>query len=291
MPKHQIIKVARGDFDKKYIRVEHDGARNRVLNERKLRGIAKNWGDASKDTVTLVREGEEFLIADGQHRIASASTYFKNPVTLHAMVWERDEVENLGDFITAFNQGTPFSSADLMNVYQEQSPWPGILTEEGVSADYKRWRASKFSYPGIMRGLSFADDWRDAGKFKMSMRHKQDLLRPYWVDYPEDGVREAAKALKWWQPTADTAFRSYHRNSVLFSDMAIAVAITMYRLNHRSPKKLAQLGERLLASGVIPQLKVVGTKHSRLFVREMLVGFNYRASKDLVNLYGETGRD
>ncbi len=291
MPELETIQVARGDFNTKYYLIEEEGARNRPLNPRKLKSIASNWEDASKDTITLIRTEHGYLIADGQHRIAAASLHFRRPVNLNAMVWERDEIRDFADFITAFNRGTPFTTANLLEVYRDRSQWPALAAREELPVVNQRYRSSHYSWTAIMRGLANADAWRDKNGFANETHDKEALTREYWLAYPEEGIREVVAALKWWYPLAEAAYRSLYRTGMLFSDVAVATAITLYRKYHNQPRKLQLMQERFLASNQMSVLRTMDQKQVRWFVRGILAGMNYRVSKDFVELYGETGKD
>lgn len=291
MPKLETIRVARGDFNKTYLLVQERGARNRPLNPRKLKSIAANWQDASKDTVTLIRSERGYLIADGQHRIAAASAYFRHPVTLKAMVWEESEVTDFADFITAFNRGTPFNTSSLLQVYQERSIWPRLAAEAELPVTFQRFRATKFSWTAVLRGVALADGWRDGESFAARSLRKEEITSQFWLGYTEEGIREVIAALKWWYPVADAGYRSLHRSGAMFSDVAIAVALSVYRKYHTRPVIIERVRERLLASNQLAVLKMLDQKQMRWFARAILAGFNYKVSKEFVELYGETGRD
>jgi hypothetical protein len=292
MPKPEVIQVRQGDFDTKYLRVNEDGARNRKLNPRKLRSIANNWEDASRDTITLVSdENGRYLIADGQHRIAAASQFFKKPVTLTAMIWQRNEVKNLSDFITAFNRGTPFSTANMLEVYWEASKWPAAAKDAQLSFVLRRYRSLHFSWVALMRGVAIADLWRDTGKLVTKAFNKEQLTQEVWLGYSEEGIREVVAAIKWWRPLAEAAYRSLGQNSALYSDAALATGISLYRKYHGDKNRLAEMAQRFLASNQMIVLKTLDYRQTRWFVNNIMKGMNYRVIKDYAELYGETGRE
>lgn len=291
MPKYEQLQVRRGDFGSKYQLIEEGDARNRELNERKLRSIAQRWQDASKDTVTLVRNEDSFLIADGQHRIAAASQYFEDEVTIHAMVWERDEVRDLADFITAFNRGTAFSTAHLFQVYSNRSPWVKAAEKRDMPFVLSRYRHTRYSWTSSMRAVANADRWRDRGTFVSKPVGREELTFNFWLDYPEEGIEEVLDALEWWHPVAVTAYRSMQRSGKLFGEVPSAVAISLYRKYRTRPAFLRDARERFLASNQMVLLHNLDAGQVRWFAQAMLAGFNYRVSKDFMELHGETGRD
>jgi hypothetical protein len=291
MPRLETVQVAPGDFDKKYILIEQGGARNRTINPRKLRAIARNWDDASKDTITLVRAADQYLIADGQHRIAAASAHFKHTVTLNAMVWEEDEIDDLADFITAFNRGSPFTAANLMQVYRDRSPWPKAAEQRNLNIGYTRFHGNRYSWTSIMRAVAHADLWRERERFSQQPLPRELLVNEYWLGYTEEGINEVLDALEWWQPVAHAAFLSAQRVGILYGDIALATAISAYRKYRRQPRYLDRIRDRLLASPQIAVLKALDPKQIRSFVRTIVAGFNYHAIKEIADLYGETGRD
>lgn len=294
MPKHQTIRVAKGDFDKRFVRIEQDGARNRSLNERKLRSIAANWPGASMDTVTLIHREDDntFLIADGQHRIAAASKYFDKPKQLNAMVWEENEVGDVAEFIAAFNRGTPFSASNMLEVFQERSPWLRIAKERGLSDELvlRRFRGTKFSWVSLMRSVASADRWRDNERLSSHSFSRDDLLY-VWLNYSEQGIHEVLDALEWWKPVADAGYRSIHQNGQLYGDIPFAVALSLYRKYGRDRKFLTDIRRRFGASPQIGALKQMSANNVRWYTSAMLAGFNYRVMTNKAELYGETGRD
>lgn len=292
MPKAEVIQVRQGDFDKKYLRIEEDGARNRRLNPRKLKSIAANWEDASKDTVTLIHTSNgKYLIADGQHRIAAASQHLKRPVAMNAMVWERDEVENLSDFITAFNRGSPFNTANMLEVYWEVSEWPAAAKEADVSFVLRRFRSKHFSWVALMRAVATADLWRDTGRLVTKAFTKEQLTREIWLGYSKGGIQEVMDAIKWWQPIAETAYLALNRDSGMYSDVSLAIAISLYRKYRNDKNRLADIRDRFLRSNQMVVLKGLDYRQTRWFVHNVMKGMNYHVIKDFVDLHGETGRD
>ena len=292
MPKPAVIQVRQGDFDSKYLRIQQDGARNRRLNPRKLRSIAANWDDASKDTVTLVHnDNNQYLIADGQHRIAAASQFFKNPVTLNAMVWEHNEVKNLSDFITAFNRGSPFSTANMIEVYWEASKWPAAAEEANVSFVLRRYRSLHFSWVALLRAVATADLWRDTGRLVTKAFNKEQLTQDIWLGYSEDGIHEVMEAIKWWKPMAEMAYHSLSKDGSLYSDVSLAIAISLYRKYHGDRNRLGEMRERFLKSNQMLVLKTLDYRQTRWFVHNVMKGMNYHVIKDFAMLHGETGRE
>lgn len=298
MPEYAMVTVRKGDFGRKYKLVQEGQARNRVMNPRKLRSIAQNWPDASKDTVTLILDTGEagkpdatYLIADGQHRIAAASNFFDAPINIRAMVWHRNEVSDLAAFITAFNRGTAFSTANLLQVFIERSRWPELAEGRDLNISMSRFRHMKFSWTAIMRGVALADHWRDNAPFGMKPRGREELTYRYWVDYPQESIAEVLDALEWWKPIAETMYSGAARSGKLYSDVALAIAISVYRKYQRRPAFLRDARERFMASNQFSVLHVQDIKQTRWFARTILAGFNHRASKNFVELYGETGRD
>jgi hypothetical protein len=293
MPKHAIIRVAPGDFNKKYILIQEEGARNRTLNPQKLRNIVENWDEAHKDTVTLIQVEDKYLIADGQHRIAAASTYFQRPVTLNAMIWDDDEVEDYADFIRAFNQGTPFSTLNMLEVYQDRSEWPIIFQKAGIEVHFKRFTGTALSWSSIMRGVIMADAWREAETFNAGHGRltRKVILNDIWLGYHPEGIREVAEAIKWWQPAAAAAYRRPERVGQLHSDIGIATALTVYRKYKRKPGKLRQARDRIIRSENLGSLKGIHQSQAKALVRAILGIMNHKVRRDFIIIAGENGRD
>jgi len=286
------------------------GAQNRELRNLKtdsvVQRLKRSWNSVTSHGVItlLVCQDGVYRILDGQHRMKLLVDWWKQPCTFPILyIDEATEIEDdqhVARMVNELNDRIQYRPCDEIANYQEFTKLITPFKAQGYD-----WEPSflpfveKITWANIAQGISNAKIWEKKGDIRGLRWGRTDIVFCWLSASSKDGLI-MAKALGWWRPAflrvkgVGGTRTKKDTTASLRSSVCMAIAFLLQKKYGDDPayasrlEKAADLLDANLRVSAFPSTHSSGACWQ--VVAEVLRCLNFGARKNVLNLFGITGR-